>query len=682
MIASTQTLIDAVTATLPSPPLPLPLYMPPPVDRRDDIPESEQPPRKRCRREAAGVRDVGYGIRDTWIDPAKAVPEIAPMTMGEVNARVTKLVELHEHDTLMSLFTLLEDALGYMGLVEEEEAYASESLAHSIGIGGDPIRRLQTHRVHACCSRDSYPSGDQHDGRDSPSVRGHKEEITDMQIRTLGSEAYAMTWEGLKKKMTEKYCPLGEIQKLEIELWNLKVKGNDVPAYTERFQELTLICTKFCANETEKINKYIRGLPNNIYGNVKSSKGQDEEGGLDSSRNNMDTNITFKKQNLAKKEVPPRLEPLCQRLQLKNKDGGNRNAQGWVYAVGNAEKRGNASGNPDSNVITELGSFDVIIGMDWLRRCHAMIVCDEKLVRVFLAQISAKKEEDKSEGKQLKDIPIVQDFPKVFTEDLPGLPLARPVEFQINLIPGAASFSLGEPRSCLSKRRMGHSGCALTTEGNLSGGALSQAKVEAVSKLRCQRILVKEDVGGYDQKGLIPKEWLDTPQRRGELESAQFFPIRENDLLDKLARFTSNFWKSFQKALGTDIKYETAYHLETNGQSKRTIQTLEDMLRACVDRFCGKAWIDNKKLRVRSKSRWCSKLGLEVMLKVSPWKGVVRFGKRGKLNPRYVGTFKVLAKVRKVAYKLELPQELSRVHNTFHASNLKKCYVGHLSHAF
>ncbi|GJX69996.1 hypothetical protein Tco_0307167 [Tanacetum coccineum] len=63
-----------------------------------------------------------------------------------------------------------------------------------------------------------------------------------------------------------------------------------------------------------------------------------------------------------------------------------------------------------------------------------------------------------------------------------------------------------------------------------------------------------------------------------------------------------------------------------------------------------------------------------VMLKVSPWKGVVRFGKREKLNPRYVGPFKVLEKVKFVAYKLELPQELSRVHNTFHVSNLKKCY--------
>ncbi|GKA76085.1 hypothetical protein Tco_0782463 [Tanacetum coccineum] len=67
-------------------------------------------------------------------------------------------------------------------------------------------------------------------------------------------------------------------------------------------------------------------------------------------------------------------------------------------------------------------------------------------------------------------------------------------------------------------------------------------------------------------------------------------------------------------------------------------------------------------------------VGDRVMLKVSPWKGVVRFGKRGKLNPRYVGPFKVLKMVGSVAYKLELPQALSRVHNTFHVSNLKKCY--------
>ncbi|GKF35739.1 reverse transcriptase domain-containing protein, partial [Tanacetum coccineum] len=79
------------------------------------------------------------------------------------------------------------------------------------------------------------------------------------QIKTLGPDAYSMTWEVLKKKMTDKYWPQGEIKKLEIELWNLKVKGNDV--YTERFQELTLI-----------VDKYISGLLDNIYGNVKSSR--------------------------------------------------------------------------------------------------------------------------------------------------------------------------------------------------------------------------------------------------------------------------------------------------------------------------------------------------------------------------------------------------------------------------
>nr|GFB24631.1 putative reverse transcriptase domain-containing protein [Tanacetum cinerariifolium] len=68
-------------------------------------------------------------------------------------------------------------------------------------------------------------------------------------------------------------------------------------------------------------------------------------------------------------------------------------------------------------------------------------------------------------------------------------------------------------------------------------------------------------------------------------------------------------------------------------------------------------------------------VGDKVMLKVSPWKGVVCFGKRGKLNRRYVGPFKVLERIRDVAYKLDLPEELSRVHNTFYVSNLKKCHA-------
>nr|GFC13073.1 putative reverse transcriptase domain-containing protein [Tanacetum cinerariifolium] len=268
---------------------------------------------------------------------------------------------------------------------------------------------------------------------------------------TLGPDAYKMTWSVLWKKMTDKYCPLGEVKKLEIELWNLKVKDNNIPAYINRFQELALICTKFISNETEKVDKYISGLPDNIYGNVKSTNNTNATNNRGGNGPNPWGNGCFECGN------PGHFKRDCPKL--NNKNGGNGNAQGWVYAVGNAERNGNAAGNPDLNIVTgmfllnnryasilfdtgadrsfvstafsslidiiptpldnhydveladrkivrintiirgctlnflnhpfpidlmpiELGRFDAIIGMDWLRRHHVVIVCDEKLVRV------------------------------------------------------------------------------------------------------------------------------------------------------------------------------------------------------------------------------------------------------------------------------------------------------------
>nr|GEU30380.1 putative reverse transcriptase, RNA-dependent DNA polymerase [Tanacetum cinerariifolium] len=179
--------------------------------------------------------------------------------------------------------------------------------------------------------------------------------------RTVGTDtAFAMSWRELMKLMVEVYCLRNEIQKIESELWNLTMKNNDLDAYTQRFQELTMLCSNMVLEEEDRVKKFIGGLPDNIQENRDPVV-------------NQRVTICFecKRQEHYRNECP----------KLKNQNRGNKAGKKTEEARGKAYVLGGREGNPDSNVVTvEFGSFDVIIDMDWLSKHHAVIVCDEKIV--------------------------------------------------------------------------------------------------------------------------------------------------------------------------------------------------------------------------------------------------------------------------------------------------------------
>nr|GEV17949.1 hypothetical protein [Tanacetum cinerariifolium] len=360
---------------------------------------------------------------------------------------------------------------------------------------------------------------------------------------TTPKAAHAMPWRTLKKMMTDKYCPRGKIKKLDFEMWNLKAKGTDMVAYSQRFQELALMCDQMFSEEIDKVERYVGGLPDTIHGSVMATKPKTMQDAIEFAIELMDKKINTwaecqadnkrksndttrnnhqqpnKRQNTGRayavgngdRRAYKEPRPLCTKCnyhhdgpcapkchkynrfghlsrdcrnlpnvnteanqrgnicfecaaqghfkkecpKLKNNKNqgnqvGNSKAQAKVYAVGKA------GANPDNNVVTylipvELGSFDVIIGMDWLVKYHAVIICAKKIVRirfgneilivrgdrssnkhgtrlniisytkaqeyltkgchVFLTNIIATKDKDKSKEKRLKVLPVVQEFP-------------------------------------------------------------------------------------------------------------------------------------------------------------------------------------------------------------------------------------------------------------------------------
>ncbi|GJW18533.1 putative reverse transcriptase domain-containing protein [Tanacetum coccineum] len=169
--------------------------------------------------------------------------------------------------------------------------------------------------------------------------------------RTIGVDAaYAMKWAGLMRLMTEVYCPRNEIQKMETELWNLTVKGNDLTAYTQRFQELILLCTRMVPDEEDKVERFIGGLPDNIQGNVIAAEPTKLQDAIRIANNLMDQKLKGYARSVENKrrlENNPRDNHGQQPIFKRQNVGGQNVAR--AYTAENNERKGYVGSLPYCN---------------------------------------------------------------------------------------------------------------------------------------------------------------------------------------------------------------------------------------------------------------------------------------------------------------------------------------------
>nr|GEX59310.1 putative reverse transcriptase domain-containing protein [Tanacetum cinerariifolium] len=372
---------------------------------------------------------------------------------------------------------------------------------------------------------------------------------------TMGLEnVNRMPWTEMKQQMTAEFCPIEEVQRMEHELRNLKVKEYNIMAYTQRFNELALMCPRMVEPKKVKVDAYIRGLTNNIKGEVTSSRLANLSKAVHMAHKLMDQKAQARderilkgkkrKQENARAMVTAPTDgklPLCERCFTRHvgqctikchkcgkvghksryckeknvatgaialpiptcydcgEQGHTRNrcpkkvkqeefreVHGRAYAIKDAKLK-------DPNVVTgasyvveladgrvvstntvlkgctlnlvnhvfeidlmpiELGTFDVIIGMDWLVKHDAVIIYRERVVHIPYGNkiLIVESDKDKSKKKRMEDVPV-SDFPEVFSEELPGRPPPRQVEFRIDQVPGATPIARAPYRLALSEMK-------------------------------------------------------------------------------------------------------------------------------------------------------------------------------------------------------------------------------------
>nr|GEX20914.1 reverse transcriptase domain-containing protein [Tanacetum cinerariifolium]GEX27344.1 reverse transcriptase domain-containing protein [Tanacetum cinerariifolium] len=835
---------------LPSPPLPASLFIPPPVDRRKDIPKAKFPPCKRLclttltSRYEAGESSTAarptrghkenYGFIDT-LDAETRRQRAEESRCTDWGQRVLPrdcVVDEAGGFSFSRGLGTLSAALGQI------QALQARDPTHANDPEGDDNYNMPPKRTCAAAAPMTAAVVEQLIKERPLTFKGtegvvmlsqwfEKMELVfhisncilenqvkfatctflgnaltwwNSHMKTVTQDvSYAMEWKTLKKMMTVKYCPRGKIKKLEIKLWNLKVKGSDVASYTPCFLELALICGRMFPEESDEVERYVGGLPDMIRGNVMLYQPKTMEKEIEFANDHMDQKVLtiaerqaeqkrklefnvrnnqgYQQQNKrqhtrraysagpSEKREYTGSFPLCTKSnyhrkgpcaprcnkckkighlardcrssgpngnnnnrgnsrttqnagtcyecgvhryfkrdcpKLKNKNhgnqGGNGNALAKVYVVGNTGT------NPDSNVVTDF------LGLPPTRQVDFQIDLIPGAAPVARAPYQLAHSEMKDLSEQLQELsdkgfirPSSSPWgaPVLFVKKMDGsfrmcidyqelnkltvknrYPLSRIDNFLIyykdlmtKLTQKKVAFEWGDKQEA-TFQTLKNKLCSAPILAHSQGAKNFIVYCDASYKGLGVVLMQNEKVIAYASRQLKIHEKNYTPHDL-ELGKAKVVadalsykewnkPLRVRALVMTIGLNLHKQILEAQIEAQKPKNFKNKDIGETDGQSGRTIETLKDMLRACVIDF-GNVWVKHFPLVEFSYNNMftlASRLhhlrhfmvesvvylfvGPRVMLMVSPWKGVIQFGKRGKLNPR--------------------------VHSTFHVSNLKKCY--------
>ncbi|XP_062103548.1 uncharacterized protein LOC133814627 [Humulus lupulus] len=316
----------------------------------------------------------------------------------------------------------------------------------------------------------------------------------------------------------------------------------------------------------------------------------------------------------------------------------------------------------------EMHDYEEILVMDWLSMYNATIDCRKKIVKRLLESgcmgyLASVVDTYKEQKLKPEDVPVVRDFLEVFPKDLPRLPLDKEIEFVIKLLPENVAF-------------WGH----IVSKDGIS---VDPAKIEDVSKWNRPRNVSEKELNMRQRRWLEVVKYYDC--------QILYLPGKANVVADALSRKSHgnvSFLRKLTRPLQEDMcrpeieipewKWQEITVDFVVGLPKTSKQ--HDVIWVIVDRYTKSAhFLPTKEFVDRKRRDVEFNIGDKIFLKTAPMKGAMRFGKKGKLSPRFIGTFEVLEKVGKVAYRLALLPSLSNVHDIFHVSLLRK-YVIDPSH--